>query len=101
MFNDILEIISHSDARNFYETCEILEACINSDVNFPYTLQQIGIIPECVQHDSKEEKLFSKASDISNTPIADIIAAAIILASLLLNTDKHKSLSILLKNTGI
>ena len=64
MFNDILEIINTSEGRNFYEICGILEACINSDVNFPDTLRQIGIIPECIQHDSKEEKLFSKASDI-------------------------------------
>lgn len=64
MFNDILEIIRHSESRNFYESCEILEACINSDRNFADILRQIGIIPEFIAHDSTEEKLFSKASDI-------------------------------------
>ena len=32
-------------------------------MDFIHTLRQIGIIPECIAHDSTEEKLFSKASD--------------------------------------
>ena len=64
MFNDILEIIRTSEAKSFYETCRILEACVNSDRNFIDTLRQIGIIPEFIAHDSTGEKLFSKASDM-------------------------------------
>lgn len=65
MFNDILEIIRNSEGRNFYETCGVLETCINSDGDFIGTLQQIGIIPEFIAYDSTGEKLFSKASDIT------------------------------------
>lgn len=63
MFNDIIEIITNSSGKNFYEVCAILEECINFDSNFLGTLEQTGIIPESIQHDSTEEKLFSKASD--------------------------------------
>ena len=64
MFNDILEIIYNSKNKNFYETCKELEACISTDEDFINTLRQIEIIPEAITHDSTEEKLFAKASDI-------------------------------------
>ena len=63
MFREILSIIYESSARSFDDTCAMLEECINSDTAFVGTLRQIGIIPESLQHDSTEEKLFSKASD--------------------------------------
>lgn len=64
MFNGILEIINNSKSKNFYDTCKELEACINTDGDFINTLRQIGVIPEAITHDSTEEKLFAKASDI-------------------------------------
>ena len=64
MFSDILEIIENSEGRNFYEICEMLKDCVNLDTDFLNTLRQIGIIPECIAHDSTGEKLFSKASDM-------------------------------------
>ena len=64
MFKDILEIINNSRDKNFDEVCTSLEEYINSDKNFMDTLRQIGTIPEAISHDSTEEKLFSKASDI-------------------------------------
>ena len=64
MFKDILEIIKNSADKNFDEVCTSLEECINFDKNFINTLRQIGTIPESITHDSTEEKLFSKASDI-------------------------------------
>lgn len=64
MFNDILKIIDSSKGRNFYDVCGLLEALISSDKNFNDILRQIGTIPESISHDSAEEKLFSKASDM-------------------------------------
>ena len=42
----------------------MLDDCVNSDNDFAGILSQIGTIPESIPHDSTEEKLFSKASDI-------------------------------------
>ena len=63
MFNEILAIINNSTEKNFEETCRSLYDCINSNKNFMNILRQIETIPECISHDSTEEKLFSKASD--------------------------------------
>ncbi|MBQ7577022.1 MAG: HindIII family type II restriction endonuclease [Synergistaceae bacterium] len=64
MFNDIIAIINNSGAKTFDELSNELEICINSDKDFIDILRQIGIIPESIAHDSTEEKLFAKASDI-------------------------------------
>lgn len=47
----------------FEDASTLLERCVNTDEDFIGTLKQIGTIPECIAHDSTEEKLFSKASD--------------------------------------
>lgn len=64
MFNDFLNIINNSSDKSFDEICKMLEVCADRDKDFIGTLKQIGIIPEHIQPDSTEEKLFSKASDI-------------------------------------
>ncbi|MBQ3646656.1 MAG: HindIII family type II restriction endonuclease [Synergistaceae bacterium] len=63
MFNEILAIINNSADKNFEEVCQSLNECVLSDKSFIDTLREIGTIPECIAHDSTEEKLFSKASD--------------------------------------
>ena len=64
MFNKILSIIHNYRAADFDDNTMLLERCINNDADFTGTLRQIGIIPESIAHDSTEEKLFSKASDL-------------------------------------
>lgn len=64
MFDKIIEMINTSAAKNFNEACETLEQYVNSDKKFIDTLTQIGTIPESFAHDSTQEKLFSKASDM-------------------------------------
>ena len=64
MFNEILSIIKNASCKSFEDISESLEDCINSGVNFVDVLRQIGIIPEFISHDSSEEKLFAKSSDI-------------------------------------
>lgn len=63
MYEDIISVIRGSADRDFESASKLLEECVNADVDFIHTLRQIGIIPECIAHDSTEEKLFSKASD--------------------------------------
>lgn len=64
MYTDILDAINAAVDMNFEDASIILENCINTDISFTETLRQIGTIPEFLEHDSTEEKLFSKASDI-------------------------------------
>lgn len=64
MFSEILSIIYNAGGTDFEKSCNLLENCINSDSDFTGTLRQIGIIPENIAHDSTQEKLFSKASDM-------------------------------------
>ncbi|MBQ7154105.1 MAG: HindIII family type II restriction endonuclease [Synergistaceae bacterium] len=64
MFHEILSIIGDCAGKNFDEVCRELEACVNSGYDFAATLRQTSIIPEYLPHDSTEEKLFSKASDM-------------------------------------
>ena len=63
MYEDIISVIRGSADRDFESASKLLEECVNADVDFIHALRQIGIIPECIAHDSTEEKLFSKASD--------------------------------------
>ena len=64
MFEKILEIVKNSSKESFEQTCRKIETCINFGKNFIAALRQIAIIPEAISHDSSEEKLFSKASDM-------------------------------------
>lgn len=64
MFKDILSTIKTAATINFEDGSILLEECVNRDTDFVNTLKQIGTIPEFIAHDSTEEKLFSKASDI-------------------------------------
>lgn len=63
MYTDILGTISNAASMNFEDASALLENCVNEDAAFVETLKQIGTIPEFFEHDSTEEKLFSKASD--------------------------------------
>ena len=63
MFRDILDTINAAANMNFEDASARVEECINLDTEFIETLKQIGTIPESLEHDSTEEKLFSKASD--------------------------------------
>lgn len=63
MYSDILDAIRAAAAINFEDASRVIENCVNSDTTFVDTLRQIGTIPESIEHDSTEEKLFSKASD--------------------------------------
>lgn len=64
MLCEILSSITEAADRNFYDACSMLEACVDSDKGFIDTLRHIEIIPEAIVHDSTQEKLFSKASDM-------------------------------------
>ncbi len=63
MYKDILRIIHSSAAMSFEDAASCLQNCIDADADFLATLRQIEMIPESIEHDSTEEKLFSKASD--------------------------------------
>lgn len=63
MYKDILDTIRTAKDMSFEAASAIIETCINEDTDFLGTLKQIGIIPESIEHDSTEEKLFAKASD--------------------------------------
>lgn len=65
MYTDILSTIKTAAdmGLRFEDASTLLERCVNTDEDFIGTLKQIGTIPECIAHDSTEEKLFSKASD--------------------------------------
>lgn len=64
MTNNILDIIikNHSDFDNCAKN---LHDYITSSKDFKNLLLDISIIPECISHDSSEEKLWAKASDIA------------------------------------
>ena len=48
----------------FDKATEELEDFVYNNSNFLDILGEIGAIPESIEHDSTEEKLFSKVSDI-------------------------------------
>ncbi|MDR3013749.1 MAG: HindIII family type II restriction endonuclease [Chitinispirillales bacterium] len=64
MFKKLVAHIFKVADQNFSEATESLVKFINAADNFTAILEQIGTIPEAIIHDSTEEKLFSKASDI-------------------------------------
>ena len=64
MFEKLKTHISNIAGRNFSEATEELIAFIDASNDVISVLEQIGTIPEEIDHDSTEEKLFAKASDI-------------------------------------
>ena len=65
MYQNVVAFIQSSDALSFEDASKELERQINSGdkAEFLELLREIGTIPERIDHDSTEEKLFSKASD--------------------------------------
>ena len=63
MYTDILNIIRNASSINFEDASLMLERCIDEDTSFIETLKQIGTIPEFIEHDSTDEKLFSSDSE--------------------------------------
>lgn len=63
MFQNILDAIGEVSHMDFETASKKLENVVDSEKDFIDLLQQIGTIPEAIEHDSTEEKLFSKVSD--------------------------------------
>jgi len=63
MYNDLLNLIFETAPLGFVPATERLVEYISSTDSLLDIVQQIGIIPESIKHDSSEEKLFSKSSD--------------------------------------
>lgn len=63
MFHELLSIIDVSTPLDFNTASAIIVEYIEACDSFSDILKQIGTIPESIEHDSKQEKLFSKASD--------------------------------------
>lgn len=66
MFNRLIDRIFELSNKDFKQaTYEVREFVDKMDVmDFKYIVKQIGTIPEIIEHDSTQEKLYSKASDI-------------------------------------
>lgn len=64
MFNRLLKKINKVKSLEFDKATEELENFVYNNSNFLDILGEIGAIPESIEHDSTEEKLFSKVSDI-------------------------------------
>lgn len=66
MFNQLIEKIRYIAKKDFKVATEEIRNFIDGmpEENFKDVVKQIGIIPENIDHDSTEEKLYSKASDI-------------------------------------
>ena len=64
MFNRLLKKINKVKSLEFDKATEELENFVYNNSNFLNILGEIGAIPESIEHDSTEEKLFSKVSDI-------------------------------------
>ncbi len=63
MFQDLLIKINNFTPLGFDEASLKIAEYVNSCENFIDLLKQIGTIPESIEFDSTQEKLFSKASD--------------------------------------
>lgn len=63
MFQKLLEKICALADSDFVSASTELEKYIDECSGFVDVLKQIGTIPESIEHDSTQEKLFSKASD--------------------------------------
>lgn len=64
MFDELLKKINEVKSLKFDKATDELKYFIYNDSNFLNILEEIGTIPENIEHDSTEEKLFSKVSDI-------------------------------------
>lgn len=66
IFDQLINQIHKSSNKDFRSATEEIKKYINSitDTDFKEIVKQIGTIPESFEHDSSEEKLYSKASDI-------------------------------------
>ena len=63
---DLVSNLSKQTTIDFKKAAEDIKKFVGglSDDDFIYTVSVIGIIPESIEHDSSEEKLYSKASDV-------------------------------------
>lgn len=66
MFNKLIEKIKDVSVKDFKIATEEIHNFIDniSEDEFKCIVKEIGTIPENIEHDSTEEKLYSKASDI-------------------------------------
>lgn len=64
MFSKLLSLIAEYAHDGFYNATEKLSDFVSSTEGFLGILFEIGAIPESIPHDSTEEKLFSKVSDM-------------------------------------
>ncbi len=66
MFEQLVEKIKALSVKEFKCAAEEIRKFIDKipEDEFKAIVKQIGIIPENIEHDSTEEKLYSKASDI-------------------------------------
>lgn len=66
VFEKLIKKIKEFSAKEFKEATEEIKNYIDkvSEKDFKEIVKQIGTIPESIEHDSTEEKLYSKASDI-------------------------------------
>lgn len=66
MFSNLIELINTMQPGDFKEATEEVRHFIDELdlINFKEIVKNIGIIPENIEHDSSEEKLYSKTSDI-------------------------------------
>lgn len=66
MFERLIERIKEVSAKDFKIATEEIRGFIDnmSEIEFKCIVKDIGTIPENIEHDSTEEKLYSKASDI-------------------------------------
>ncbi|MCL2351146.1 MAG: HindIII family type II restriction endonuclease [Firmicutes bacterium] len=63
MFERLVSMIFELAPKDFLRSVEVIAGYIDNAVDFIGILEQIGTIPESIEHDSTEEKLFAKASD--------------------------------------
>lgn len=63
MRQDFLTKIADLDSYDFNIATQEIVRYVDGCDDFLGLLKQIGTIPECLEHDSKQEKIFSKASD--------------------------------------
>lgn len=66
MFEKLVELIHNTTQEDFKVATEAVRRFINEmdKEDFKIVVKNIGTIPENIDHDSSEEKLYSKASDI-------------------------------------
>ena len=67
MFHRLVEQIFESAQKDFKKASEEIRLFVDTmpREDFILTVKEIGTIPESIEHDSTEEKLYSKASDIT------------------------------------